>query len=775
MTRPALAAVCLRLSQGLFLFVIGLLPIAMAPWTSDVLEPNKQLLLVIGVALTLVVYLTSLVLAKHSLGRPNILSLALVGLLMVSGLSANASLMPAISWLGQSGQEYASVISLVALIGLFFLAHALDRLSTFRSAVLTVLFISSAVIGLWELPAFFGAKIGTFSHLLGTPHATAVYLLAMATLGLGLWLHETKRGVLVASFVTAFMALLMLLTLDSAVLWALALVGSGSLLLMAVWQAEVFQGSLKLAPAMVLAVLSLVFLVFPSPFHSPFPQEVSPNFQTTLSVVTGAWNEGSVALGTGPGTFQLVYAKYAPLGVNRTDFWELIFDRGESALLTALATFGVGGVLAWLLFVLLLAAGATKKLLKAETDWQGLLPVLAAWLVLTVAAFIYPQNLALVGLFWVLSGMLSSRCFAVSETKSSHAAQARLATLLVTVFAGAGLVMAVVVMLPRYQAEIAFAKAVKLNSRVQSSGDIERVIELLDKAAAANPDTDVYVRNLAGALLQRLANLSPDELADDAYVQSLIMTTIATATKATDISPANVLNWEVRGLVYRELMSVVPDAAVPAIQAYEQTVLLAPINPKYQVEAAKSYMAWADAQTPLTQNKDASVANEAKTTQDQALSKAEEHLTTAIALKSDYAPAHYYLALLRQRQGNLAEAVRGLERVRAQAPGDVGVGLQLGLLYLRQGKNELAKAELERILVLAPAYANAQWYLSVVYEQTGDLEKAIQEVEKVLETNPDNVTVKTRLDRLKAGETSEVIPEPISEPIASEPENLSTP
>lgn len=755
MTRPALAAACLRLSQGVFLFVVGLLPLVLAPWTSDALEPNKQLLLVIGVALALVTYLTSLVLAKHSLGRPNILSLALVALLIVTGLSAKASLMPASSWL--------EVLSLVTLMSLFFLAQALDRQPSFRSTLLIVLFTSATVLGLWELPAFFGARVGPFSHLLGTPHATAIYLLVSTTFGLGLWLNETKRAVQVAALVTAFMTFLMLLALDSGVLWALALVGSGSLLLVAVWQAEAFQGSLKLAPAMVLAVLSLVFLVFPSPLHSPFPQEVSPNLKTTLSVVTGAWNEGSVALGTGPGTFQLVYAKYAPLGVNRSDFWELIFDRGDSAVSTALATVGVGGVLAWLLFVLLLAAGAAKKLLKAETDWRSLPAVLAAWLVLVVAAFVYPQNLSLAGLFWVLSGVLAGRCFAVSETKASRAAQARLATMLVTVFAGAGLAIAVVVMLPRYQAEIAFARAVKLNTKVQSSADIDHVIQLLDKAAAANPDNDVYVRNLAGALLQRLANLSPEELADDAYVQSLIMTTIATATKATEISPANVLNWEVRGLVYRELLSVVPDAAAPAIQAYEQAVLLAPINPKYRVEAAKSYMAWADAQTPLTQNDDIGIANEARATQDQALSKTEEHLTTAIALKGDYAPAHYYLALLRQRQGNLAEAVRGLERVRAQAPGDVGVGLQLGLLYLRQGKNELAKAELERILVIAPAYANAHWYLSVVYEQTGDLEKAIQEVEKVLDTNPDNVTVKTRLDRLKAGETSEVIPEPVVE------------
>ena len=782
MTRSAVAAIFLSVSKGLFLAVVGLVPLTIIPLTTDPLEPSKQLVLVLGTALAAVSYLASLALGKHALYRPSVLSLALGVLLLVTSLSAKVSLMPAISWLGQGGQEYASVLSLIAFIVFFWLGQALDREPKFRFGLSLTLLSSSAVIGLWELLAFFGAAAGPFSHGVGTPHATAIYLVALTTFILGLCLNGShfphawqSRLFQVASFVIVTMTLLMLLVLDSTVLWGLALVGSGSLLGIAVWQAEALKGSIRLAPAMLLTVLGLVFIFLHSPFHSPFPQEISPNLRTTLGVVTGAWNEGSVVLGTGPGTFQLVYPKYAPLDVNKTDFWELGFDRGNSAVTTALATVGVGGVLAWLLFVILLGTLALRKLRNVESDWQNLVPVLLAWLVLVVAAFAYPQNLSLATLFWLFSGLLASRCALTQTVEREATAQTRLVTLLVTVLALVGLVISLVVLAPRYRAEVAFTKAVKFNARTESVADLDRVIQLLDQAAAGNLENDVYSRNLAGALLRRLAILSADELADDAYVQSLIMTTIATATKATEISPANVLNWEVQGLVYRELLSVVPNAAGPAIEAYERVVELAPVNPRYRVEAAKAYMSWADAQTPLKQNDDLGVANDAELIQSQALAKAEEHLTIAIALKPDYAAGHYYLALLRQRQGDLAEAVRGLELVRSQAPEDIGVGLQLGLLYLRQGKNQLAQAELERILVLAPAYANAHWYLSVIFEQSGDLKNAIAEVEKVLETNPEGVTVKTRLDRLKAGETSEVIPEPISEPITSEPAALPSP
>jgi predicted TPR repeat methyltransferase len=69
--------------------------------------------------------------------------------------------------------------------------------------------------------------------------------------------------------------------------------------------------------------------------------------------------------------------------------------------------------------------------------------------------------------------------------------------------------------------------------------------------------------------------------------------------------------------------------------------------------------------------------------------------------------------------------------------------------------------ELQRVIELAPEYANAHWYLSVVYEQQGNIPAAIREVETVLTLNPDDVTVQARVDRLRSGQATNGIPEPI--------------
>lgn len=769
-------AVLFSISKWLFLAVVFLVPIVVVPWTSDAYEINKQLILTIGISLAAICFMLSAWLERRAVTRIDALLLAPIGLLVVTSLSAMTSLSPVTSWLGQGGQEYASVISLVGFIILFFLGRALfsDRV-ILRSTVQAV-FVSSAIICFGLLFSVFGFELGFAGNLIGTPLAAAVYLLTLSMFGCAWWLKGNDddqsssliaRRTLFATMSFTFVTTIgVLLALDSTLLWALTLCGSSLLFAVAFGHADKFQSPLKFLPSMTLFVLALIFIVLPTHFPSPFSQEVTPNLATTWTVVNGAWNDGSVWLGTGPGTFALPYAKYVALDVNQSEFWNVIFDRGNAQVSTVLATVGVLGVLAWLFFVVLCLVLAIKKILAAASGWRELLPSLAAYVVLTIAACFYTQNFTLVFLFWLLAAMLASRLGEVCTSTTVASPRARLTTALVTIVTLVVGVTTILLTSPRYAAEVAFAKAVELNVTVTTATELESVIGLLDRSAKLNPYNDVYYRNLAGALLRRLSLLSAEEAADSDYVQSLIRSTITAATRATELAPLNVLNWEAQGLIYRELVPVLPDAAEPAVAAYVKATELSPINPRYKVEAARAYLAIVTAQTPFLTNDDADVASAAKLKQEQSLSLAEDQLRTAIALKPDYVLAYYYLALLQERQGKLAEAVRGLELVRQASPEDVGVGLQLGMLYLRQGKNELAQAELQRVIELAPTYANAHWYLSVVLEQQGDLKNAIKEVEKVLESNPGNVTVQTRLDRLKAGEKSEVIPEPvISEPV----------
>jgi len=246
-------------------------------------------------------------------------------------------------------------------------------------------------------------------------------------------------------------------------------------------------------------------------------------------------------------------------------------------------------------------------------------------------------------------------------------------------------------------------------------------------------------------------------------VRSLIGAAINASARATELGPSNVANWELRGDIYREVAPLVSDADDFALVSYEQAIALAPSNPRYHVSLARTYLVRASQLEALIEGNDADVASDAKTQYDAAVAQAALALNDAIALKSDYASALYYLAFVQERQGDLADAIQSMELVRASNPSDVGVSMQLALLYLRQGKNNLAKSELERAIAIVPNYANAYWYLASILEQEDDFDGALEALRVVAELNPDNTTVQNRIDQLKQGAVNDAIPEPIEE------------
>ena len=321
----------------------------------------------------------------------------------------------------------------------------------------------------------------------------------------------------------------------------------------------------------------------------------------------------------------------------------------------------------------------------------------------------------------------------------------------------------------RYGSEVAFAKAVRSD---RQDASLTEVIQWLDTAVTFNQFDDRALRTLAQALLLRVQEQlqlvsSSDDLTEEAkaYIQGLMAASINAGVRATELSPENVVNWLMRGAVYRELMGVVPNADVFAIQAFETTTQLDPVNPVSWTELGTTYMQAAEQKRPLTTTTDAEQAHQAQILVEEYLNKGETSLNKAIELKSTYAPAHYQLGLAYERQGRLDDAIGKMESVALYNPEDVGVAFQLGQLYLRRagtGDVERAKHAFEYAIVLTPTYSNARWFLASIYEQEGNLDGAIEQIKKVLELNPENALVQSRLERLKNGQitTAPLVPLP---------------
>ena len=744
-------------------------PILALPWTVDALDVNKQTFFFAVATTMTVAWLSEALYSRRISLRASLLWVPLAMFLVLVAISAGLSHEPYTSIFGQVNQEYTGAVTIALMIGMICVgAHVLDARAQHRILVFAV--AGSAITGLCAVAAFFGITFGKLhTNLIGTPNALIIYLLAMSILGCGMMIvldssrRRIERGVItVTTVITSIITLVSLLAVDYNVLWGLALFGSLLLFGLAAVRSELLTRPARYILPMMFCVTSLFFIVLPGVVANPFPSEVSLSTKSTWSIATQAEKNGAWAFGTGPGTFSMLFAKYHSTDLNNSNFWDTRFDRGSSAILTMLPTLGIFATLCFLALLFFLVARACKMYVKhAPSEF---LPILASWLVLVAALFVYPQNFTLTAIFWILTAFIfrfvlpAAKIF--SFEKSPRAGfGAAFAFVLCSVF----VLTIAFATVSRYRAEIAFAQAVTLD---QQGGNIDDVIAKLDAAATANRWSDVYYRNLGSALLHKVAILAQDQNANPELVKSLIGAAVNAGVKATELGPTNVTNWELRGDIYREVSPLIADAATFAIASYNEAVLLAPNNPKYRVSVARGHLALADLLAPLVKGDDLDVASKAKTAQDSALQQANDALMTAITLKSDYAEARYYLAFVQERQEKLAEAVTSMEIVRQAAPSDVGVGLQLALLYLRQGKNDVAQQELERIIAISPNFANAHWYLSSILEQKKDIDGALMELEIIAKLDPKNETVQKKIEALRAGKVAAETP--IPEPLPTE-------
>jgi tetratricopeptide (TPR) repeat protein len=767
-TNPAafFRALVLRMFEAVVFFT----PILVLPWTVSPLEINKQTFFYVCATVGILAWLGQALFTKSleiAWSKAWIPFLIFLGFAAVSaGLSPDAYT----SIFGQGNQEYTSIVTLILGLGFAFVgAQVFDAPMTRRLLVLGLM--SSAIVGFFGAFPFFGGSLGVLpTNVIGTPNALAVYLLAMSLVGSGVMMlgqydsHRQRLVVSISTVITVCATIAVLFAIDYVVLWILAVSGCVLLFCLGLLHPSTLTRPVRFVLPMAILVSGLFFSMLPPAIANPFPSEVSLSAKSSWAIAKSVFQDGGLLFGTGPGTYAVNFSRYHSADINGTAFWDTRFDRGSSAFLTMLPTFGVPATVAWIVslgFFIVLVCLAYRR---AQHPHD--LPALIGWTVLALAWFCYPQNFALMVMFWIFTA-LAFRAVSGRRTTFAfdHSPRTGFVVAFLFVVTSVFILTVAFATVSKYRADVAFARAAALYS---GSADIDDVILALDEAASANRWSDVYYRNLGSALLKKVIVLARKTDSDPELVRALIGAAVNASIRATELGPTNVTNWELRGDVYREVTPLVADAATFAIAAYQEAVALAPNNPKYSVALARGYLVFGDVLTPIVQGDDAEQTGQAKIAQEDAFQKASDALLGAIALKSDYAEARYYLASVQERQGKLAEAVASMELVRLRAPNDVGVGLQLGLLYLRQGKNDVAKKELERIIALAPNFSNARWFLAAVLESEDDIEGALIELEAIMTIDPESETVQKKIDALRAGQLAEtVLPDPL--PSAEDP------
>ena len=747
-----------KITKTSIYLLVFILPLFFLPWTANVLDFNKQALLIFLVFISLFSWLLkSLIEGKISLNF-NLFNIPVLVFLVISGIGTFFSFYRYGSFWGWPLDIAASLLTTLGFFLLYLLIiNNFKKIEIF--SLLLLLALSSFLVALLGGLQLFGKFIFPFDfsqltsfNTIGTVNSLGIFLGVLLPLFLILF-FITKRVMKVLFLVSVIISLAVLLVINFWVAWIVILAGMMVILVFGIARREEFKAAWLTIP-MAFLVLSLFFGVFKIgiPGLPPTPLEISPSQGASIDIAKEVLKEKPI-LGTGPGTFVYDYSKFKPESINQTAFWAVRFSSSASDILDKLASQGILGFISFLAVLGMLFGLGLKKLVKKEKmelyDWLLSLGIFSGWLSIVIGLFLYPANLSLSFIFWILTA-----CFIVlmdSRVKNWELKPASMASI------GASFLFIIILIFgiglffmegQRYIAEVRYLQGI---TAWQEGKNDQALTYLLSAISHSGGSQDNYWRDLSQVYLLRIQEeiqkgLTPEETAK--VVSPLISNSVNSTKAATDIAPKNVANWSVRGFVYRQMVNVLDGAGEWAIKSYEEALKLEPTNPYILTELGQIYS-----------NKDEK-------------DKAREQFQKALSLKSDYAPARFQIALIYIGENKIDEAIAEMENAKRESPLDVGVAFQLGLLYYNDGKLSQAKAEFERAVSLSEDYSNARYFLGLIYDKEGNKTKVIEQFEKIEKLNPENEEVKKILVNLRANKPALEGITPAQPPIEEKPEEV---
>ncbi len=762
-----------NISKFSLYFLVFLIPLWFLPITQEFLNFQKQMLLMVFVTIAVIAWLAKTVSEGELNIRSSWLHVPVLVLILITAVSTITSLWRYGSFWGWPLNVTDSFLTIFFFVLLYFLITNTVKDTKELFNIFFISIISVVIAGVYAMLQLYNvfiipfqfAKVSTFNTV-GSVDIIAMLAAIMLPLALTMsFVLKTRLKWL--SYVLTFLLLVIMLLVNFSYSWIVLIAGLIVLLTFSIWNLKKGVEFRWISFPMALLIIALSFLVlrFSLPGIPNLPLEVSPSIGAEMSMLKSVLQQNPV-LGTGPGTFVYDYAKYHDSTLNQSVFWGTRFGSGASEVLDWFITKGVLGGLIFVILIITAIVFSIRALLKPNDDnfsWMIKLGLVASFVGIVVAESMYYSDFTLSFLFWVLLGgvsvIVTKSTKKISIAPPSVLAIASSFTFLLVLIFGVGFLF---IAGQKYAAEIQYLKGANL----VSNGDINNGIVKILSAAGLNPDQDLYWRDLSQLYLSQLSLIQADTSLSDnqkkQQVQAAVSNATASANQAIAVNPANVENWNVRGFVYRNLIGVQGADAV-AIESYNKAGSLEPASPFSFTELGRVY---------LTQAQDMASQKDTITNQQNALNKALDSLNKAVALKSDYAPAQYLIALVYGQEGKSDDEIAKLENIKGIAPDDVGLAFQLGVLYYQKNDLNNAQAEFERARTLEPNYSNIRYVLGLVYDKQGQKDKAIVEFKKVLELNPDNEQIKQILDNLNNGKPALKGIQTTQPPIADTPSEI---
>jgi len=657
---------------SLFLVVV-LLPIFSLPFTNIPVETSKGLLLVAGLALSVIFW----AIARFSDGKIIFPKSALLasglGIVLVFLLSSLFSGSSQVSLFGTMF-DIGSFWFIFAAFVLMFMSSVVFRTPRQGKTMLLGIILSSALLLVFQsihlflpAPLSLGILAGKTGSILGSWNALGLFagFTGLMSLFMIEFFSISKAGKVLLQVLTLF-SLLLISAVNFPLIWAL--LGVSGLIIFVYKISTTFgndkEGEEKeeqerrqfpLASFLV-AIVSLLFFISPNFIGSVIPSrlqisisDVSPSLPATLSITKGVLSESPV-FGIGPNRFGEAWSMHKPVSINNTQFWDVSFESGSGLLPALTATSGGLGILAWVIFfVLLLWIGLGLVFLgaKDKINWEIMMFFVLS-LYLFISSFFYSTGsvifllaFAFTGVFIGLSASLSfgrevTLSFLNDPRKSFFSILALVLLIIVSATASFKYV-------EKFSSVFYFGRAVSASTESVAEDSINKALSL--------HRNDLYLRaysqiNLAklNSLIKKGEDLSEAEKTD---LQKNLDGALGGAQLAITYNPKNYLNFQALGSVYQAAASLgVKEAFGQAIEAYQAASVLNPFNPGLKLAMAR---------VSFTEGK---------------VKEAKDYANAALSLKPDYVDALIVLSQIAKNEGDNKGALSYAQSALSFAPDD---------------------------------------------------------------------------------------------------------
>jgi tetratricopeptide (TPR) repeat protein len=761
-SEDVVASTLSKIARIILVLVFGFLPILFIPSAYAPFNFSKVLIVIFALGFALIFFSLSALRAGEIRFKLNSSSLAIWGVVLAAFISASLSGDIVDSLVGDFFGIHTVVFLLVLATIIFSVTNFLSRKKDIIN-LYTLLISSGAVVGVYQIAKLiFGSSwlsLGVFPTLTSSPLGSwndlALFFGLILLLIMVIVEHfSLSRLAQISLLSVSFLSLLILAVVNFFQIWVILSVSSLVVLMFSLSKNRSFDSQTNktniitsVVISLSIFVVSVMFVLGGSALGKVVSDttnvsyiEVRPSMTATFDIVNSVYKENAF-VGIGPNKFIDAWRLYKNPLINETVFWNNPFTAGFSYILTSVATIGILGIFAWLIFFTsFLYVGFRFLFIGRNEDrlWHFIgVSSFVASLYLWGITFIYVPGPMILILGAIFIGLVFAS-FNVTKVKkeiSISIINNRQAGFVLTALTMIVIVVSVSALFlsgRQYSSLYNFNKTVVLAKSGLSIDTVEsNILKSFDLS-----NNDRYLREVVGLQISKInALLILDEPTDVQRKQfeDILIQAISNAKLAVDIDPTDPQNWIVIADIYSILAkNNVEGAYDKARETYQNATIYDPTNPTIKLLSARL---------------ESQIGN---------LDGAKAEALKAIELKKNYKDAFLIVTQIDIARGDIEGAIKSAQASITLEPNNAARYYQLGVLQLTNEKVDLAVKSLQQAVSLDKNYSNARYYLAISYDQLGDTDKALEQLEIVRELNPDNPSVLQFIAKLEAGSEVDV-------------------